>query len=566
VYFTVIVDIMPLHSNERNSLQLNSLQLVTAVCGSLHFFPILVGNEHPFQNEADMAAYYVRLLDEGMHKKASQKHMLYHVTEMTKTLPPELAAEAPRRWYQLERFIALHTEATPSFVHYYHVCPNDCILFRREHAHLTVCPNANCGGQRYFPGTLKPRRVYPYCPMIPRVKQRYKSAAWSKRYEYASSRAAPDNGVFKDVYDGAAYKRVFGEGRILGTGEFKLPNSKYNSGYMLGADSIIARECDQYAITPLLMMTVTYDPKFRAGWYFIMKIGDVPGPGLNNLVTFLGPLIEELHIGWTGFQVYDALIREWKTARIVLLFIITDLRGKAKLDCGNQHPSKLACNFDKSVGVWLPAYKTTVYPAAWLYLPHTNVHRQQAVRMRLPGSPEGDAPAPAMRTHAELLAAGLAADACGLKITSKHHPCRTQWAQCSSPFAALPYVDLRTLVVVDNKHQVMNEGKMFGKCCLAIKAAALTPARLELERDRGRIIPDPLNPPWKMAPSEVDAFNNLLCTIQIPSAKGGRIRPILIKKNLGYAKMKDWQLLVGHLGIYLLQKTNSFEAKPEYRS
>lgn len=491
--------------------------------------------------------------------------MLYHVKEMSKTLPPEFADSVPRHWYQLEKYIELHTEAQLASVREYHVCPNDCILFRRQYAELRVCPNGDCGGERYFPGTMKPRRIFPYNPIIPHIKKRYKSAPWSKKYEYASSRVPPTDGLVKDVYDASAYKRIFGEG-LIGRGVFKLPNNKYNTAYMLGADSIIARECDQYAVTPLLMLCFAYDPKDRAGWHFVFKVGDVPGPGCNNLGTFMGPLVEECHIGWTGFQVYDGLINEWKTARFVILFIITDLRGKAKLDFGNQHPSKLACSFDKSKGVWLREYKTTVYPDAWLSLPDDNVHKQQAVRMRLPGSADPSDPPPARRTHEELVAAGVAADECGLKVTSKNHPCRTEFMQCSSPFAALPYVDLRSFIIVDNKHQIMNAGKMWAKSCLGIKALAMTPARVELERRRGRTIDDPLQPPWQMAPSEIDAINNLLCTIQIPSSKGGRIRPILIKKNLGYAKMKDWQLIVGHLGIYLMQKVNSFAANPQYRS
>ena len=53
----------------------------------------------------------------------------------------------------------------------YHVCVNDCYIYREEDAEKTKCPM--CNATRYKQGTKKaPRKVVWYFPLIPRL-QRY---------------------------------------------------------------------------------------------------------------------------------------------------------------------------------------------------------------------------------------------------------------------------------------------------------------------------------------------------------------------------------------------------------
>jgi hypothetical protein len=52
----------------------------------------------------------------------------------------------------------------------YHVCLNDCIIYRNEHAACTICPV--CGVSRYKKGKKAPRKVVWYFPITPRL-QRY---------------------------------------------------------------------------------------------------------------------------------------------------------------------------------------------------------------------------------------------------------------------------------------------------------------------------------------------------------------------------------------------------------
>src|SRR4051812_39871061 len=52
----------------------------------------------------------------------------------------------------------------------YHVCMNNCIIYRGEHAESTICPV--CGVTRYKKRKKAPRKVEWYFPITPRL-QRY---------------------------------------------------------------------------------------------------------------------------------------------------------------------------------------------------------------------------------------------------------------------------------------------------------------------------------------------------------------------------------------------------------
>ena len=52
----------------------------------------------------------------------------------------------------------------------YHVCVNDCIIYRDEYAESTICPK--CGDSRYKKRKKAPRKVLWYFPITPRL-QRY---------------------------------------------------------------------------------------------------------------------------------------------------------------------------------------------------------------------------------------------------------------------------------------------------------------------------------------------------------------------------------------------------------
>ena len=75
----------------------------------------------------------------------------------------------------------------------YHVCINDCYIYRKEDADRTTCPV--CKAARYKKGKKAPRKVVWYFPLIPRL-QRY--FADRKEAELMRWHAERRNKILKD--------------------------------------------------------------------------------------------------------------------------------------------------------------------------------------------------------------------------------------------------------------------------------------------------------------------------------------------------------------------------------
>ncbi|KAM6588439.1 hypothetical protein CsatA_011044 [Cannabis sativa] len=92
-----------------------------------------------------------------------------------------------------------------------HACPNDCILYRKEHAHMDTCPE--CGLPRYKPNKSKeirkliPEKVLWYMPLIPRLKRFYRSAETAENLLWHEKRRVKD-GKLRHPADSQAWKKV----------------------------------------------------------------------------------------------------------------------------------------------------------------------------------------------------------------------------------------------------------------------------------------------------------------------------------------------------------------------
>jgi hypothetical protein len=66
-----------------------------------------------------------------------------------------------------------------------------------------------------------------------------------------------------------------------------------------------------------------------------------------------------------GFSVYDALIQEWRTARLAIVAILADTKGLAPFHDGSQFPSELGCHLCHARGISMKRKGnnlSTIYP------------------------------------------------------------------------------------------------------------------------------------------------------------------------------------------------------------
>src|SRR3954471_18844473 len=75
--------------------------------------------------------------------------------------------------------------------HRYHVCINDCIMYRDEYKDRTTCPK--CGHGRYKVGNKKaPRKVVWYFPLTPRLQRYYVDRKEAKLMQWHAEREKPE--------------------------------------------------------------------------------------------------------------------------------------------------------------------------------------------------------------------------------------------------------------------------------------------------------------------------------------------------------------------------------------
>src|SRR3954464_8102097 len=71
----------------------------------------------------------------------------------------------------------------------YHVCINDCIIYRGEDAEKTTCPV--CGVSRYKKGKKAPRKVVWYFPITPRLQRYFADPKEAKLMRWHAERKKP---------------------------------------------------------------------------------------------------------------------------------------------------------------------------------------------------------------------------------------------------------------------------------------------------------------------------------------------------------------------------------------
>ena len=96
----------------------------------------------------------------------------------------------------------------------YHVCPNDCVLFRKttryDYSKLVSCPV--CGTKRYS-ANKKARRTFMYYPLGPRWRRMYGSATISELLQNHHYGHEKQN-VMHDIHDSPSWKKAFSKGEF----------------------------------------------------------------------------------------------------------------------------------------------------------------------------------------------------------------------------------------------------------------------------------------------------------------------------------------------------------------
>ncbi|KAL4555368.1 hypothetical protein LXL04_037986 [Taraxacum kok-saghyz] len=187
-----------------------------------------------------------------------------------------------------------------------HACPNDCVLFRKEHKDASECPT--CRTSRWKKNTTNvPSKVLWYFPPIPRFRRMFSLSDIAHDLTW-HAKGQVNNGTLTHPRDSPSWKLVD------------------NTWKEFGADGI----------NP-------YKPK---------------QPG-NNIDVYLAPLIEDLKLLWeTGVRTYDAYKKEYFNLRAILLWTINDFPAYSNLSgCVTKGYYAWTICAKNTCSQWLPASK-----------------------------------------------------------------------------------------------------------------------------------------------------------------------------------------------------------------
>ncbi|XP_024196057.1 uncharacterized protein LOC112199248 [Rosa chinensis] len=254
-----------------------------------------------------------------------------------------------------------------------HACPNDCILYRGQHADATSCPT--CGESRWKLGkdsTVKqgvPGKVLWYFPPIPRFNRMFQSTKTSKSLTWHEYERRKDE-FMRHPADSPTWKLVDQKWPDFG-------NDPRNLRLALSSDGFNPHSSlsSRYSCWPVILVTYNLPPWLCMKRKFMMLTMLISGPKQpgNDIDVYLQPLVDDLKALWDGIDgVYDAFRGEYFKLKAVLFWTINDFPAYGNLSgsvtkgyngcpicCENTKPHRLSHGQKMSHIVhrrWLPRH------------------------------------------------------------------------------------------------------------------------------------------------------------------------------------------------------------------
>ncbi|XP_062028678.1 uncharacterized protein LOC133744616 [Rosa rugosa] len=184
-----------------------------------------------------------------------------------------------------------------------HACPNDCILYRGQHADASSCPT--CGESRWKLGKDNiekqgvPGKVLWYFPPIPRFKRMFQSTKTSHNLTWHANERRKDE-FMRHPADAPTWNSL----------------------------------SSRYSCWPVILVTYNLRPWLCMKRKFMMLTLLISGPKQpgNDIDVYMQPLIDDLKALWDGIDgVYDAFRGEYFKLRAVLFWTINDFPAYGNL-------------------------------------------------------------------------------------------------------------------------------------------------------------------------------------------------------------------------------------------
>ncbi|XP_058084589.1 uncharacterized protein LOC131232380 [Magnolia sinica] len=222
-----------------------------------------------------------------------------------------------------------------------HACPNDCMLYWREHEVKTSCPNR--GASRYKTEVnLKsrraqvPKKVLRYFPLTPRLQRMY-SVPWVAKEMTWHSTGKMQSGKMGHPVDSSTWKFVDNKYK-----DFSAETRNVRLGLATDGFNPYGTFSTSYSSWPVMCVTYNLPPHLCMKPQFTMLtlLIEGPRPPGKDIDVYLEPLIVELQDLWRkGMTTFDAYHGNRFNMHTILLWTIHDFPAydSLRLRHGKKH-------------------------------------------------------------------------------------------------------------------------------------------------------------------------------------------------------------------------------------
>lgn len=207
----------------------------------------------------------------------------------------------------------------------YHVCPNDCILFRGEYKDKTICPK--CNSPR-FKGQNTPMRTFHYLPLGRRFKRNYGTATISELLQSHSGEKSSSDTKMHDIHDSPKWKEAYSSSGVF-------QGDSRGLGLSMGLDGLNpwSKNKTNYSMWPIVLGQLNLPRDKRLNFSNILLVGIIPaqtsGKEPNNLDPYLEVLLDEI-MYLSSHQLYDAYRKKAFQLKVAVLLYVLDYPGIGK--------------------------------------------------------------------------------------------------------------------------------------------------------------------------------------------------------------------------------------------
>nr|XP_051215266.1 uncharacterized protein LOC127332988 [Lolium perenne] len=247
-----------------------------------------------------------------------------------------------------------------------HVCPNNCVLFRKDYAKENNCPKCKASRWKDVDGRRKiPEKVLRHFPLIPRLQRMFLSKDQSKEVQWHKLKRQDVENDLSHPADGDAWKDFDNIHK-----DFAADARNIRLGLATDGFNPYGNMSNSYSMWPVFVVPYNLPPWACMDQSNFMLTLLIPGPSSpgKDFDVFMEPLMEELQELWKGVKSYDANSPDKFDLRAAILWCIHDypalhtLSGRATAGyqacvcCDKENCSKKLWNKICFIGHrrWLP--------------------------------------------------------------------------------------------------------------------------------------------------------------------------------------------------------------------